>query len=77
MALSSTACLARARALPATRCVQVEQTLRRVGKLGPALDAIAVARGAGETTGVLPAVAAAETYAYRNKVTAGYCGTSC
>eukprot|EP00198_Chlamydomonas_reinhardtii_P001445 XP_001690781.1 tRNA (uracil-5-)-methyltransferase [Chlamydomonas reinhardtii] len=47
---------------------QVEQTLRRVGKLGPALDAIAVARGAGETTGVLPAVAAAETYAYRNKL---------
>ncbi|KAG2451425.1 hypothetical protein HYH02_004024 [Chlamydomonas schloesseri] len=47
---------------------QVEQTLRRVGKLGPALDAIAAARGGGETMGVLPTVAAEETYSYRNKL---------
>ncbi len=46
---------------PSLRQPQVEQTLRRVGRLGPSLDALAGG-------GVAPAVPCADPWAYRNKV---------
>ncbi len=51
--------------------MQVEQTLRRVGRLGPALDdlaAAAAAAGGASGGAVAPTVGCVETSGYRNKV---------